>query len=241
MSSNRYLELSRLDCSDGIEVKHGGLRYLKWSVAWHKLVSLYPDSTYYFGDPYILPGNNTVMVKSGVTVKGITHEMQLPVLDHRNKPIAEPNAFDYNTAQMRCLVKAIAMHGVGINLYHGDTNVTEMTQFEKAQELINDGDSIAFHEFVHTLGEEEVKEVFNGAPAGTKTAFKTQWREELKKAEELLASYTTAVQEAIAAGDPVALEELREELTKYEMRIVGSRLSAEEQKQAKELKELANE
>ena len=29
---NRYLELSRLDCSPGVEVKHGGLSYLSWSV-----------------------------------------------------------------------------------------------------------------------------------------------------------------------------------------------------------------
>ena len=240
MEANRYLELSRLDCSDGVEVKHGGLKYLKWSVAWHKLVSLYPDSTYYFGEPYILPGNGTVMVKAGVTVKGITHEMMLPCLDHRNKPISEPNAFDYNSAQMRCLVKAIAMHGVGINLYHGDTNVTELSQFEKAQELIAEQEWVAFHEFVHGLDEEEVKEVFNGAPAGTKTAFKTQWREALKTAEELLSRYTKAVQEAIAAGDSLGLAEMREELTKYEMMIVAGRLSAEEQQNAKELKETSD-
>lgn len=240
MEANRYLELSRLDCSDGVEVKHGGLKYLKWSVAWHKLVSLYPDSTYYFGEPYILPGNGTVMVKAGVTVKGITHEMQLPVLDHRNKPIAEPNAFDFNSAQMRCFTKALAMHGVGISLYHGETNVTELSQFEKAQELIAEEDWIGFHEFVMSMGDEEQKECFNAGAPGKKTAWKTQWREALKAAEELLASYTTAVKEAIAAGDPAGLEELREELTKYEMKIVGGRLSAEEQKQAKELKELAN-
>ena len=240
MSSNRYLELSRLDCSDGIEVKHGGLKYLKWSVAWHKLASKYPESTYYFGEPLTLP-DGTMMVKAGVTVEGLTHEMHLPVLDHRNKPISGPNAFDFNTAQMRCLVKATAMHGIGIELYHGETNITGMSQFEKAQELINDGEPVLFHEFVHNLGEEEVKEVFNGAPAGTKTAFKTQWREELKKAETLLAQYTAAVQEAIAAGDELGLAEMRAELTKYEMKIVAGRLSAEEKQKAAELKELAND
>lgn len=240
MEANRYLELSRLDCSDGVEVKHGGLKYLKWSVAWHKLVSLYPDSTYYFGEPYILPGNGTVMVKAGVTVKGITHEMMLPVLSNRNQPISEPNAFDFNSAQMRCLTKALAMHGVGINLYHGDTNVTEMSQFERAQELVADEDWIGFHEFVNKLEEEDQRECFNAGAPGKKTAWKTQWREALKHAEELLSRYTKAVQEAIAAGDSLGLAEMREELTKYEMKIVAGRLSAEEQQQAKELKETSD-
>ena len=100
--TNRYLELSRLDCSPGVEVKHGGLSYLSWSYAWHLLVSKHPDSTYYFGEPMTLP-DGTMMVKAGVTVEGLTHEMPLPVLDHRNKPLASPNAFDFNSAQMRAL------------------------------------------------------------------------------------------------------------------------------------------
>ena len=88
--SNRYLELSRLDCSHGIEVKHGGLKYLKWSVAIHLLFSRYPDSTYYYGETMALR-DGTVMVKNGVTVEGLTHEMQLPVLDHRNGPMDGTN------------------------------------------------------------------------------------------------------------------------------------------------------
>ena len=135
--SNRYLELSRLDCSPGVEVKHGGLSYLSWSYAWHLLVSKHPDSTYYFAEPMTLP-DGTMMVKAGVTVQGLTHEMPLPVLDHRNKPLASPNAFDFNSAQMRALVKAIAMHGVGIGMYLGDIKqVVEASNYEKAQQYIS--------------------------------------------------------------------------------------------------------
>ena len=43
----------------------------------------------------------------------------LPVLDYRNKPVATPNSFDVNTSIMRCLVKAIAMHGLGLYIYGG--------------------------------------------------------------------------------------------------------------------------
>jgi hypothetical protein len=44
----------------------------------------------------------------------------LPVLDYRNKPIPTPNSFDVNTSIMRCLVKAIAMHGLGLYIYSGE-------------------------------------------------------------------------------------------------------------------------
>ena len=59
------------------------------------------------------------MVKAGVTVGELTHEMTLPVMDNRNKAIQNPNARDISDAQMRCFVKAIAMHGIGIGLYLG--------------------------------------------------------------------------------------------------------------------------
>ena len=133
------------------------------------------------------------------------------------------------------------MHGVGISLYLGDIKkVVQQTVFEKAQELINDGDPVAFHEWAHSLSEDEQGEAFSGAAPGKKTAFKETWRQVMKKAEELLSRYTAAVQEAIAAEDAAALAELREELTDYEMRIVGKRLSAEEATKARELKEAVN-
>jgi hypothetical protein len=46
--------------------------------------------------------------------------MHLPVMDHRNKAIAEPDAFAVNTAMQRCLVKAIALHGLGLYIYAGE-------------------------------------------------------------------------------------------------------------------------
>jgi len=46
--------------------------------------------------------------------------MWLPVMDNRNKAIVLPTARDISDARMRCLVKAIAMHGLGIYLYAGE-------------------------------------------------------------------------------------------------------------------------
>ena len=228
---NRYLELSRLDCSPGVEVKHGGLSYLSWSYAWHLLVSKYPDSTYYFGEPMTLP-DGTMMVKSGVTVQGLTHEMQLPVLDHRNKPIASPNAFDYNSAQMRCLVKCIAMHGVGIGMYLGDIKqVVEASNYEKAQQFISAQDSMGFLEFLGTLSERDQIDLFNdpAIPKGQKTAFKNDHRALVKQANTFLDSVAECIAEATEQQDEELLRETISELSSFERTAVWGRLNAEQQ------------
>jgi len=228
---NRYLELSRLDCSPGVEVKHGGLSYLSWSYAWHLLVSKYPDSTYYFGEPMTLP-DGTMMVKAGVTVQGLTHEMQLPVLDHRNKPIASPNAFDYNSAQMRCLVKCIAMHGVGISLYLGDVKqVVEASNYEKAQQYISAQDSMGFLEFLGTLSERDQIDLFNdpAIPKGQKTAFKNDHRALVKQANDFLDSVAECIAEATEQQDEELLRETIAELSSFERTAVWGRITAEQQ------------
>jgi hypothetical protein len=45
---------------------------------------------------------------------------QLPVMDYRNKAIPKPDAFAVNTAIMRCMTKALALHGLGLYLYSGE-------------------------------------------------------------------------------------------------------------------------
>ena len=46
--------------------------------------------------------------------------MWLPVMDHRNNAVANPNAFQINTAKMRCLTKGLSMHGLGAYIYAGE-------------------------------------------------------------------------------------------------------------------------
>ena len=225
--SNRYLELSRLDCSPGVEVKHGGLSYLSWSYAWHLLVSKHPDSTYYFAEPMTLP-DGTMMVKAGVTVDNLTHEMPLPVLDHRNKPIASPNAFDFNSAQMRALVKAIAMHGVGIGMYLGDIKqVVEASNYEKAQQYISAQDSMGFLEFLGTLTERQQVDLFNddAIPKGKKTAFKNDHRALVKQANDFIDSVAECISEATEQQDEELLRETIAELSSFERTAVKGRLN----------------
>jgi hypothetical protein len=52
--------------------------------------------------------------------EGITLSQIHPVLDGRNRPIPAPTAFDINTSIQRALVKAIALHGIGLYVYAGE-------------------------------------------------------------------------------------------------------------------------
>ena len=236
---NRYIALSRKDVSAGVELK-GGLSYLSWAYAWNALVEEYPDSTYYFGEPVTFP-DGSVMVKAGVSVRDITHEMQLPTMDHRNKAIQNPNARDVSDAQMRCLVKAIAMHGVGIGLYLGDLkHVVAESKFDKAEQLLANQDASGFHEFVHvTLNETERVDIFNDAPPGRKTAFKQEWRNLLGIANTFLDEVSASISDAHQNGDESLLNETVDELSSYERIAVWGRLNEAEQQFLKQARSAA--
>lgn len=126
-----WATLSAIDCSDHVEQK-GKLTYLSWAWAWQKLMENYPDSTYEYAEPSSLE-NGTVEVSVTVTVQSVSHSMWLPVMDNRNKSISNPTTRDISDARMRCLVKAIAMHGLGIYIYAGE-DLPESTKTEVLNE-----------------------------------------------------------------------------------------------------------
>ena len=132
-----WATLSAIDCSDHIEQK-GKLNYLSWAWAWQKLMENYPDSTYEYIPPEFLE-NGTVEVNVAVTVQGVTHAMWLPVMDNRNKSIVNPTTRDISDARMRCLVKCIAMFGLGIYIYAGEdlpeATKTEVVSDDQAAEI----------------------------------------------------------------------------------------------------------
>ena len=64
--------------------------------------------------------NGTGLVWVTVTIFGKPMTCMLPVMDYKNKPILNPDAFAVNTAIMRCMTKALALHGLGIYIYSGD-------------------------------------------------------------------------------------------------------------------------
>jgi hypothetical protein len=121
------LDLLKINVNDHTEKKNG-LTYLSWAWAWAEVLKVDTAANYKIemfvdvaGNPVpFLQFNNSCMVWVTVTVFGKALSCQLPVLDYRNKCIPQPNAFDVNTSIMRCLVKAIAMHGLGLYIYAGE-------------------------------------------------------------------------------------------------------------------------
>ncbi len=113
-----YKELRQIDVSKYTEKKNN-LTYLSWAWAVDQLLLADPKA-YWFYPEYQRWGNGTVMVFCTVVSNDIARTAQLPVMDYRNKPIAEPDSFSVNTAMQRCLAKAIALHGIGLYIYNGE-------------------------------------------------------------------------------------------------------------------------
>lgn len=113
-----YKKLRTIDVSAYIEQK-GKLNYISWSRSVDLLLQQDPTASWHFHD--VIYYDETAMVGCTLTAFGKNIEMKLPVLSGNNSPIKNPNAFDINRAQMRCLTKAIACFGIGlIQLYADD-------------------------------------------------------------------------------------------------------------------------
>ena len=104
--------------------KKGNFNYLSWPYAVAQLRLADPVATWEvkrFADD--LPYQKTdlgVFVEVAVTCQGVTLSQIHPVLDGKNRPLVEPSSFDINTSIQRCLVKAIALHGLGLYVYAGE-------------------------------------------------------------------------------------------------------------------------
>lgn len=129
--------LSNIDVSGHVEQKMD-LSYLSWAWCWSTLKGIYPDTPtpeitkyqemvidkdgYHLTDrkvPYLTTPTGT-MVEVTVTIEGNDYKQSLYVMDNRNKVVINPNqGLIYKTTQ-RCIVKAIAMAGLGLNLYAGE-------------------------------------------------------------------------------------------------------------------------
>lgn len=112
--------------NDHVEKKQN-LTYLSWAWAWAEALKADPAASFSVRN-FIVGGttqcwmdvNGTAMVWVSVTLGGRTRECFLPVMDHRNKPIPNPDSFQINTALMRCLTKCLALFGLGLYIYAGE-------------------------------------------------------------------------------------------------------------------------
>lgn len=116
-SAPPYERLRSINVSERIEKKNG-LSYLSWAFAVDSLLQADPTANWAYL-PHVMYGE-TMMVYCTVIAFGKAMTAHLPVMNHKNQAIPNPNAFEVNTAMQRCLVKAIALHGIGLYIYAGE-------------------------------------------------------------------------------------------------------------------------
>lgn len=129
------------------------LTYLSWPWAWAEVKKRYPDAHYTIwknaeGLPYTEDPQTGYMVYTSVTIDGVTHEMWLPVMNGANramkrapyeyttkfgkKSVEAATMMDINKTIMRCLVKNLAMFGLGLYIYAGE-DLPEVEQDDQKQ------------------------------------------------------------------------------------------------------------
>ena len=128
MTDSPWSILSKFDVSAQVDKKNN-FDYLSWAWAWAYVKEKYPESNFekhIFRDnqdnplPFMRDTKGHTYVAVTVTIQGLSHTEIMPVLDFRNKSVPHPDGFEVNKAHQRCLVKAIAFHGLGLNLYAGE-------------------------------------------------------------------------------------------------------------------------
>ena len=123
MTTDTFNKLAAINVNAKVEKKNG-LSYLSWAWAVDQLMRADPSAEWEFrewdGKPVLFMPDMTAMVHCKVTAFGKAKAVFLPVMDHRNKAIQAPDAFAINTAMQRALVKAIALHGLGLYIYAGE-------------------------------------------------------------------------------------------------------------------------
>ena len=159
-------------------------------------------------EPYFYDESLGYMVFTSVTVDSLTYEMWLPVMDSSNKAMkkeqysylvkeysygkatgkmtekfVEPaTMFDINKTIMRCLVKNIAMFGLGLHIYAGEDlpeSTDEKAEEKKEFEKMVTADKRAFNKAVKD-GAQQAPEK---RPLADRIKLSFAWLENLTQAE----------------------------------------------------------
>lgn len=188
MTDSVWHNLSRFDVSKEVEQK-GRFDYLSWAWAWAFVKEKYPHATFekhIFRDnqdnplPFMRDTKGHTYVAVTVTIEKVSHTEIHYVMDNKNQSVTHPDGGQVNKALQRCLVKAIAFHGLGLNVYAGEDLPMDLDEqdytlvledFTKAKSITDIDDAWRKHaDAISTLGK----------------AAKTQVTDEFKKAKNKL-------------------------------------------------------
>lgn len=109
----KFPELKLKTHQESYQTDYNGKKYTRYRTA--------VDSAELTGRevPYLTTTTGT-MVECTVTIQGEPYTESLFVMDNSNKPVINPTMAEINKTQKRCMVKALALAGLGLNLYAGE-------------------------------------------------------------------------------------------------------------------------
>lgn len=145
---NIFESLNNVDLTEKVKSKNN-LTYLPWSSAWSEVKRRYPDANFRIIPQVIDEGGNTRpwhddgktgWVEVGVTIDGQEIIETLAIMDFKNKSITadQITSVDANKSIKRCLVKACAMHGLGLYIYEGEELPEEASKTLELQDEIKE-------------------------------------------------------------------------------------------------------
>lgn len=190
--------LSKVDVSQHIKKKNG-LSYLSWAWAWGVVMEHYPEAEYEFlPESYDRKGSCTVQCI--VRIGECSRYMWLPVMSgYKNTAVIEPDARDIGDSRMRCLVKALAMFGLGHYIYAGedlprsgdesDTNVNQSRSSNKKAGEVKEFAKAASDVLSEFIKDVETVDQLRRFWTENKPALERMEKEEPAQYEEVLAMF----------------------------------------------------
>lgn len=125
---SKYQEMLLSTVQEPYKVKYGNQEYTKYrTVVKHAELT---DREV----PYLTTMTGT-MVECTITIEGEPYTESLYVMDNNNNAVINPTMKEINKTQKRCLVKALALAGLGLSIYAGeDLPMADINEADKAQE-----------------------------------------------------------------------------------------------------------
>lgn len=214
LSARVWDKLSSINVNEHVE-KKGNLSYLSWAWAWDILMQHYPNATYDF-KPAFFYADGSCEVWCTVTItendEQMFRDMWLPVMDNRNNAVTNPDARLISDTRMRCLVKCLAIFGLGHYLYAGEDLPVMHVSYTSGEKKFYDAmfeakSPLGFYAISQKFSEEAQKDLFNSFPAGAKVKGKDEVRDLETKGTKIAAT----IMEKIGEDDSAVMELIEDE------------------------------
>ena len=124
----KYKEMALTTVQEPYKVKYGDKEYTKYRTVVKHAEMIDREV------PYLTTMTGT-MVECTITIEGEPYTESLYVMDNNNNAIINPTMKEINKTQKRCLVKALALAGLGLSIYAGeDLPMADINEADKEHE-----------------------------------------------------------------------------------------------------------